>query len=328
MADWVAPGTIRELTSDGTQVEVPKHFGKYSYVRTIGTGSMSVVCLVREGRSDRLYAAKCVSRSILDREERLECFERELRLLQFLRHPGIIHLYDVVYEKDLIILVMEYCSNGDLFDFVFNRPALPIPMIRSFLYQILKAVEFLHARVYAHRDLKPENIFIDSEFKLKVGDLGLARGKGPRSHLMSTICGTMNYSSPEVFMQNRYDGQKLDIWSIGIIAYVLASNCLPWKAKNMPELSNEITTEEIHFPTVFPSHLATIIRSCTRFEPTERPTVAQILEMQWIRDEKAAYDKIFAPTRNTCSMARFVPLLHHNTEPQKIRFLRRERKIA
>jgi serine/threonine protein kinase len=282
---------IREATETGVVIEIPRQFQQYTYVCTIGSASSSVVVLVSDRRGER-YAAKFVSRAGLVSEERLEYFEREVRLLEFLHHPNIIGLLEVVYLSTTIVLITEYCECGDLFDFLMHRGSLRPAVVRSFLFQIVKGVEYLHGKGYAHRDLKPENIFVDKDNVVKVGDLGLAHATS-KDKMLTTLCGTTYYAAPEVLQEKTYDGARADVWAIGILAYVLAMGSLPWQSIDILGVTAEISSGVINLPPDFPTEIAEFVRICTTVDPAARATPAQLLALPWIAEERRAYDKTF-----------------------------------
>jgi serine/threonine protein kinase len=280
---------VREQTETGIIIDIPRQIQRYSYVVTLGSASSSVVVLVTDGQGHQ-FAAKVVSREGLVQEQRMEYFERELRLLEFIHHPNIVKLQEVVYLQNLIAVIMEYCEQGDLFDYLLHCGPLRPAAIRRFLYQILKALECLHEKGYAHRDLKPENIFVDKNGRVKVGDFGLAKAS---QGLSSTMCGTLYYTAPEVLEEHHYDARKADMWSIGILIYVMANRALPWVAADSASISAEIKRGLIRLPPDFPFELANLIQMCTALNPQDRPTPGDLLNTVWISEEQPTWIREF-----------------------------------
>jgi serine/threonine protein kinase len=279
--------TFCEATDAGIIVEFPKQIGRYSYIRTLACATTSVLVLV-EDASHSQFAAKLVSRELLERQGQLKLFEREVRLHQFIRHPNIVRLYDIVYLPKNIVLVMEYCEGGDIFRLIWHSGALPLPSLRSFVFQVLKGLECLHEKGYAHRDLKPENLLLFGKSTVKICDLGLARAAGP-DELMSTICGTVPYAAPEILASVVYDGARADVWSLGIVTFVMATGRLPWLADDQTGMIREIMTGYLDFPNDFPEQVLPFCRRCLRVDPRDRPTVTELLDLPWLKDELPAY---------------------------------------
>jgi serine/threonine protein kinase len=281
---------ICEETDLGVRIEVPRQFGKYTYIRTIGAAASSVVLLVMD-HTGQHYAAKCVKRDFLVCDSNYEYFEREIRLLQFVRHPNIVQLHEIVYQTDNIIVIMEFCELGDLYEELAKNGAFPIRRVRSCVYQLLKALECLHGKGFAHRDLKPENILVCAGGVIKIADLGLARPV-PASGMMSTFCGSVHYMAPEILLEIPYDGTKADMWSVGLIIYALTLNQLPWTAHDNADLAREIVKEDVVAPPHMPPEIAQIVTLCTRKNPKERPTPSELLDLPWVSEEVVAYNRL------------------------------------
>ncbi|OHT16394.1 CBL-interacting serine/threonine-protein kinase 19 [Tritrichomonas foetus] len=281
--------TLTEETEYGTKLEIPRAFGKYEYVSTIGRGGSSVVITVIHKRTNIVYAAKVASRQSIVENGQLEYLERELRVARKMNHPNIIKVFDEIYLENVIIIIMEYCENGDLLTFVTLNPFLVVALAKKMFFQLCEAVSYIHKNRVAHRDLKPENIFIDNEMNIKIGDFGLSREYMKKEELFTTLCGTFYYLSPEIILQKGYDGRKSDVWSLGIILYVLFLGTLPWKSTNQNDLLDEICTGVIEIPDQVSSDVKEVIIKCCSLDPDRRPTVDQLFDMPLLITEKYAF---------------------------------------
>jgi serine/threonine protein kinase len=278
---------VHEFTALGDEINLPGSFGKYTYVRTISCATTSVVLLVVDRSGDR-FAAKVVSRDSLAGDG-MEYFERELRLLQFINHPNIVKLHDTVFLDSYIVLVMEFCERGDLFDHLARFGALPPLTVRKYAYHLLRALECLHEKGFAHRDLKPENILISSDESAKLTDFGLAASMS-RASMMSARCGSLPYMAPEVIAETPYDGLQADIWSFGILLFVMTMNQLPWENTDEETMSTEIIKGEFNVPLDLLMDVGKVIQMCTKANPAERPTVPELLALPWFEEEAQTYD--------------------------------------
>ena len=275
---------VCESTDSGYVIRIPRHIRHYNYVRTIGSGASSVVVQLEDSRTQRTYAGKVVPREYLSRPQRLQLFERELRLLQGLNHPNICRVEDVIYLPDLILILMEHCANGDLLTYLVEHKYI-LPMIkRQMFYELCSAVAYLHARNLVHRDLKPENVFVDEDIHVKLGDFGLAR-EAVDGAMLSTVCGTLSYSAPEVITRREYDGKKADVWALGIILFCLQVMSMPWTSTNANEVREQVIEARIEIPPSVSRQIADVILACTRKNPDERPTVEEIMKMEWLQGE-------------------------------------------
>lgn len=266
-------------------LQIPSKFNHYQTISTIGNGASSVVYLVKDTIKNQQYAAKVVSRQKLVEDYRLQYFDRELRLLQRIEHPHIVSIIDVVYQKDVIIVIMEYCENGDLLSYIISQGTVMPALQRQMAYELISAISFIHSKNYAHRDIKPENIFIDSLFHLKLGDFGLSK-ETSNNTLLTTLCGTIYYSAPEVLTHQKYDGHKADIWSFGIVLYTISLGRLPWSNTDTTLIMDEICNAKIQYPDQMPKLIENIIRDCTKLDPNDRPTADDILNSPWLKPQK------------------------------------------
>ena len=284
--------SITELTDLLVEIEIPIKFSHFRYVQTIGRGASSVVILARDDRTQELVAAKFVSRAQLVSENKFRYFERELRILESLKHPNIVEHKETIYLPTVIVVVTEYCAGGDLFDFCSQRVHQSISQIRSMFYQIVRAIDYLHSKGYGHRDLKPENIFLDGQLHVKIGDLGLTKDVR-RNALTSTICGTLVYSAPEVVAGMNYDPMRADMWSLGVLLFAFVMGVLPWRSGDAKTVEAEILRGQVEIPPHMPAGIAEIVEACCVKEPSARATAQEVLKMAWLAPERPAYERTF-----------------------------------
>ncbi|CAN1297646.1 CBL-interacting protein kinase 2 [Linum perenne] len=154
--------------------------------------------------------------------------------MRLLHHRNVLQLYEVMASKTKIYFVIEYAKGGELFHKVVSKGKLKEDEARRYFQQLINAVEFCHGRGVYHRDLKPENLLLDGDGVLKVSDFGLAKSV-QEGCLLRTICGTPAYVAPEVLCKRGgcYEGSKSDIWSCGVILYVMLAGYLPFYDTNM-----------------------------------------------------------------------------------------------
>jgi serine/threonine protein kinase len=274
----MSPVLLRVGDSD---VEVPDTFATYEIVRQIGVGGFSAVVLVREKATGSEYACKVVTRESLAASGTFARFEQEVRLLEQLRHPNIVPIVECLFEDNFIFVIMEYCSGGELFEFLVKHGRLHEPQCRRLFTDIISAISYIHAHGIAHRDIKPENILLSDSMTAKVGDLGLCKTTNP-SKLMTTPCGSPIYAAPEVIGGQGYDGRMCDIWSLGVVLYVMATAIPPWQNLNGVELFKEVSRGEYKVPMYLSPELRALIRAMMNVVPTERPTIDEVANCPWI----------------------------------------------
>jgi serine/threonine protein kinase len=211
----------------------------------------------------------------------VEKFEQELRLLPTLNHRHIVRFEEIVFEPEVIYLVMEYCSKGDLFTRIATQGPLREGSARDLFRQICEAVEYIHSRDISHRDLKPENILLSSDGEVKLADFGLCHSTSSR-RLLITPCGSPLYAPPEIISAREYDGKSADVWSLGICLYVMVTGVLPWTDDNQVELFRQICHLDIDIPEWLSSPLQTLVSQMLAREPTLRPSVRNVLDAEWV----------------------------------------------
>nr|XP_042127012.1 maternal embryonic leucine zipper kinase isoform X2 [Peromyscus maniculatus bairdii] len=211
----------------------------YELYETIGTGGFAKVKLACHILTGEMVAIKIMDKNALGSD--LPRVKTEIDALKNLRHQHICQLYHVLETKNKIFMVLEYCPGGELFDYIISQDRLSEEETRVVFRQILSAVAYVHSQGYAHRDLKPENLLFDEYHKLKLIDFGLcAKPKGHKDYHLQTCCGSLAYAAPELIQGKSYLGSEADVWSMGILLYVLMCGFLPFDDDNVMALYKKI----------------------------------------------------------------------------------------
>jgi calcium/calmodulin-dependent protein kinase I len=260
----------------------------------IGTGKFSVVHLCwRKYQPEKRYALKVINVSADDFQS-LNRIHEEVAILQLLgNHPAIIQLVDC--DESLhgtIRLVLELCEGGELFDRIQQKQYYPEQEAKVLIRNLLEACVLIHGKGIMHRDLKPENILLASKVSntdIKISDFGLAKiskdfpRRLPRSH---SICGSDFYLAPEVIKQEEY-GREIDIWSVGVICYVVMSGSLPFFHNVLHKLYRQIVERDLSFPEQAWKSVAKgaqdFILRLLQVRPGDRLTAEQALNHPWLR---------------------------------------------
>lgn len=161
--------------TDELQVFAPKKIGKYNFQGTIGEGAFSVVKLVQHCESREYFACKVVPKSRIQTSHLHARFEAEIRINQQLHHPGIVEMYDLLHDELNYYIIMEFCPNGELFQYIIDKQHLSESEAQPIFRQILETLEYIHSMGISHRDMKPENLLIDKVGHIKISDFGLSR---------------------------------------------------------------------------------------------------------------------------------------------------------
>jgi serine/threonine protein kinase len=265
---------------NNTRLVFPKTFGNFTYQRTLGQGTFSAVVLCTN-RSGKSYAVKVFSRRHLVEQQLFDRFEREVRVMESLKHPNIVALEQVVFTEEFIYLVMEYCERGELYEFLGNYGVMSLPFVARAFKQITEAICFIHSRDVVHRDLKPENILLDRDMNARLADFGLCQTNANR-RLLETPCGSPFYASPEVLAQRPYDGKLADIWSLGVVLYTMVTGQLPWHTDNITRMYSEIQGSEVDIPEFIEEPIRELLTRMLSRNPANRPTAAEVLQSRWV----------------------------------------------
>ncbi|XP_062329150.1 serine/threonine-protein kinase SIK2 isoform X2 [Osmerus eperlanus] len=261
-------------------VRGPVRVGFYDIERTLGKGNFAVVKLARHRITKTEVAIKIIDKTQLDAVN-LEKIYREVQIMKMLDHPHIIKLYQVMETKNMLYLVTEYAKNGEIFDYLAKHGRLSELESRRKFWQILSAVEYCHNRNIVHRDLKAENLLLDGHMNLKIADFGFGNFFQPGEPL-STWCGSPPYAAPEVFEGQQYEGPQLDIWSMGVVLYVLVCGALPFDGPTLPVLRQRVLEGRFRIPYFMTEDCEHLIRRMLVLDPSKRLSVAQIKEHKWM----------------------------------------------
>ncbi|CAI0542421.1 unnamed protein product [Linum tenue] len=184
----------------------------------------------------------------------MDQIQREISVMKMVKHPNIVELHEVMASKSKIYIAMELVRGGELFSKV-ARGRLREDAARVYFQQLISAIDFCHSRGVYHRDLKPENLLLDEEGNLKVTDFGLSAFSEhlKQDGLLHTTCGTPAYVAPEVIGKKGYDGARADLWSCGVILYVLLAGFLPFQDDNLVAMYRKIYRGDFKCPPWFSS---------------------------------------------------------------------------
>lgn len=167
--------------------------------------------------------------------------------MKLLSHPHIVRLYEVIDTPKELYLVMEYASGGEIFDYLVAHGRMKEKEARRCFRQIVDAIEYCHNLRVIHRDLKAENLLLDSELNVKIADFGFSNQFSPGQRL-NTWCGSPPYAAPELFQGKEYSGPEVDIWSLGVVLYVLVCGALPFDGSTLPKLRMRVLSGKFKVP--------------------------------------------------------------------------------
>lgn len=257
---------------------------RYELGRMLGQGTFAKVYHARNLKSGQNIAIKVIDKEKVLKVGLIDQIKREISVMRLVRHPNIVELYEVMASKSKIYFAMEFVKGGELFAKV-AKGKLKEDVARRYFQQLIGAVDFCHSRGVYHRDLKPENLLLDENGNLKVSDFGLSALSESRKQdgLLHTTCGTPAYVAPEVINKKGYDGSKADIWSCGVILYVLLAGFLPFHDPNLMEMYRKISKGDFKCPGWFPPEVRKLLPRILDPNPSTRITLSKLMENSWFK---------------------------------------------
>ncbi|KRX57986.1 NUAK family SNF1-like kinase 1 [Trichinella sp. T9] len=263
---------------------------RFEIVKKLGSGTYGKVSLAIDHRTSEQVAIKVIKKLSIENSQDLLRIRREIQVMSMLKHPNIIEIKEVFENDEKIVIIMEYASGGELYDYVSNCGPLAESEVRRMFRQIVSAVYFCHKNNVAHRDLKLENILLDKNMNAKIADFGLSNYFSDHS-LLRTFCGSPLYASPEIINGIPYRGPEVDCWSLGVLLYSLSYSSMPFDGRDFNRMIRQIKRGVYYEPDnpstglveiLFCSGASTLIRIMLRVNSDRRATIIDIANHWWL----------------------------------------------
>ncbi|GMR45168.1 hypothetical protein PMAYCL1PPCAC_15363, partial [Pristionchus mayeri] len=272
--------------------------GQYVLHDEIGAGGFGKVRLATHLLTGQSVAIKIIDKKAIGDD--LPRVKTELEALRTLQHQNICRLYQEIETEEKFFLIMEYCSGGEMFDYIVRKAKLEESEARHFFRQLVQAIAYIHDKGFAHRDLKPENLLLTEDLHLKVIDFGLCAKPSGVFKPLETACGSPAYAAPELIKGTPYYGNEADIWSMGVLLYALLCGTLPFEDDNMQGLYRKIMRGSYPVPDHLTPCSRQLLSRMLQVDPGQRITVKELLDHPWLNKNyqikikwNSIYDKSF-----------------------------------
>ncbi|XP_034942037.1 SNF-related serine/threonine-protein kinase [Chelonus insularis] len=256
--------------------------GLYDLEETLGRGHFAVVKLARHVFTGEKVAVKVIDKSKLDEVSRAHLFQ-EVRCMKLVQHPNVVRLYEVIDTQTKLYLILELGDGGDLYDYIMRHDSgLSEEIARTYFRQIVRAISYCHRLHVVHRDLKPENVvFFEKLGTVKLTDFGFSNRFCPGQKL-ETSCGSLAYSAPEILLGDSYDAPAVDVWSLGVILYMLVCGQAPFQEANDSETLTMIMDCKYSIPSHVSDECKRLIAKMLVRAPEGRATLEEIANDPWL----------------------------------------------
>ncbi|XP_055632333.1 SNF-related serine/threonine-protein kinase [Toxorhynchites rutilus septentrionalis] len=256
--------------------------GLYDLEETLGSGHFAVVKLARHVFTGEKVAVKVIEKTKLDDISRAHLFQ-EVRCMKLVQHPHVVRLYEVIDTQTKLYLILELGDGGDLYDYIMRHDkGLSENVAREYFRQIVRAISYCHRLHVVHRDLKPENVvFFEKLGVVKLTDFGFSNKFCPGQKL-ETSCGSLAYSAPEILLGDSYDAPAVDVWSLGVILFMLVCGHPPFQEANDSETLTMIMDCKYTMPEHVSDGCRRLIGTMLVREPEKRANLQQIAQDTWL----------------------------------------------
>ena len=255
---------------------------RYELLEHIGGGGMAIVYKAHDVLLNRKVAVKILREQYVNDEDFIRRFRREAQSAASLSHPNVVSIYDVGQEDDVHYIVMEYVAGSNLNEEIRRRAPFQVDEALRIAVQICDALDHAHQNQIIHRDIKPHNILIGRNGRVKVTDFGIARAASSADITQTgSVIGSVHYLSPE-HAKGIKQGEKSDIYSLGIVLYQMLTNQLPFSGDSPISVALKHLQEQVESPRLYNPHIPpdveAIILKTLQKNPEERYNSAKELQ--------------------------------------------------
>ncbi|CCC68533.1 hypothetical protein NCAS_0B04490 [Naumovozyma castellii] len=258
----------------------PLSLDDFEIGKKLGKGKFGKVYCVRHKETGFICALKVMDKAEIVQYNLQKQFRREVEIQTSLNHPNLTKLYGHFHDEKRVYLLMEYLVYGELYKLLRSHGPFNDVIASRFVFQIADALNYLHDKQIIHRDLKPENILIGFNNVIKLTDFGWSI-INPRGVKRKTLCGTIDYLSPEMIRSREYD-DKVDVWALGVLTYELIVGSPPFEEDTKELTYKRILKNDIKFPETVSHDVKDLISKLLKYNPSERISMRDVMKHPWI----------------------------------------------
>ena len=256
----------------------------YKFLKVIGKGAFGKVSLAVHKLSGRFVAVKSLDKAYLKEERTKLKVLQEVSNMHSIRHPRVVRLLEVFESSKHFNMVMEFCSGGDLLQYVKSKGKLEEEEAKGIFAQAVESVKACQEQGIIHRDVKLDNILLSSSSQTaKLCDFGVSR-LAKRGQRITDQCGTPAYLAPEIIANQGYDGFYVDLWSLGVLLYAMVVGAVPFRAGTLADLHKVILRGKYALPDELSSSVKDLIDALLQLIPQKRLSLDGVLRHPWLAD--------------------------------------------
>ncbi|KAE9551590.1 hypothetical protein FO519_005197 [Halicephalobus sp. NKZ332] len=278
------------------EVALGKRIGFYRLGKELGAGNFSKVKLGIHCLTKEKVAVKIMDKSKMDQKAQ-RLLSREVQNMEYLHHPNVIRLFEVIETLSKMYLVMEYAGGGELYTYVHEHGKLTEDQAKPIFAQLVSAVGHLHAKGIVHRDIKAENVIFSQPGWVKLADFGFSC-KYEEDSRLSTFCGSPPYAAPELFRDPNYSGPKVDMWALGVTLYFMLVGVTPFRGETVTVLKSNIMMGTYHMPEYLSGFAQYVIQRLLWMDPQQRAMTNELKPSEDIlktdKTEQEVWSKLFS----------------------------------
>ncbi|KAF7722985.1 serine/threonine-protein kinase KIN2 [Apophysomyces ossiformis] len=319
------PSVVRKQLQEDNNVSNPQLevISNYTLGRSLGKGSMGKVKLGTHNVTGEKVAVKIVPRvgpktthvkHLAEENNREMRTVREGHVMMLLHHPNIVGLKDLIVIGRYMYIFMDYVDGVQLLTYIVNNKRLTEYRAREIARQVVSALDYMHRNSIVHRDLKVENILINKHGHVKIIDFGLSNLFAPEKKL-TTYCGSLYFAAPELLCAQPYRGPEVDIWSLGVVLFVMVTGSVPFDDNNMPAMHEKIKRGHVMYPAYISDSLYHLLRHMFITDPCKRIILADVIRHPWLNMDHDRPVKNYLPLRK--------PLSFGNLDPDTLKLMTR-----